>query len=392
MKFHPRRQRLASRQRGIVLVLVTLALTSVLGMAGLALDFGLAFRTKARVQNALDAAALAGAKSMRATGNTTTATNDARAAFNYYLGQLNRGSLTPTIQYFTSLVPLVAYTPSATPPNFIRVRMPAGYTIPTYLTRVFPSAGNTLTVGGSAVAGPVGLSPPGEVCNLTPLMISATVGPGGTVDSNCSDGACFGYTIGQSVSLKQGTTAGSGNFNLLALGGNGANIVRSNLAGGYNGCVTLGASVPVQTGAQVGPFRDGMNTRFGTYGGGLSSSDYPPDLNTNTSYQNYAAYLSALASGVFTNPVNGVSGRRIVRVVFGDFTTPIRGSSSDARAVGVGCFFLTGTVTGSGNNISIPAQFTNDCSLPNGGRSNETLATAGFFKIVLYKDPSSRDS
>lgn len=394
MNIKSRIRQLRTRQRGIVLVLVVVGLTSVLGIAGLALDFGLAFLTKARMQNALDAAALAGAKVLKTTGNTTTATNDARTAFNYYLGQLNRGSLTPTVQFSTTLVP---FSPGTTPANFIRVRMPAGYTIPTYLTRVFPGVGDTLALGGSAVAGPIRLEPNGEVCNLTPIMVAAIPGANGTVDTDCTDGACYGYTIGQTLELKQTATAGPGNFNLLRLDGSGASVLRQNLAGAYNGCATLGGTVPTEPGVVSGPFGQGLDTRFGIYqGGGVSQSTYPPDVNTTT-YSNYTAYRNAVRAGTMNfAPPTGVPGRRMIRVVFSDVTAGGFNGATTVPVTGIGCFFLLSPTLGNGNGnnpIRIPAEFTLDCALPSGTRTNSNLNNLGeFFKIVLYKDSDSRES
>lgn len=391
---HPFR-RSAGKQRGIVLVLIVVGMTSVLGIAGLALDFGLAFLTKSRIQNALDAAALAGAKVLKSTGNTAQARTDAQTAFNYYLGQLNRGSLTPTVEFSSTIAP--SFTPGSAPSNFIRVRMPAGYTIPTYLTRVFPGVGDTLALSGSAVAGPIRLEPNGEVCNLTPIMVAAIPGPDGTVDTDCTDGACYGYTIGQTLELKQTETAGPGNFNLLRLDGNGAAVLRENLAGAFNGCATLGGTVPTEPGVVSGPFGQGLNTRFGQYQvGGVNQSTYPPDVNTTT-YPTFAAYRSAVAGGAINfAPPTGVPGRRLIRVVFSDVSAGGFNGATTVPVTGIGCFFLLSPTLGNGNGnnpIRIPAEFTLDCALPSGTRSNTALDNLGeFFKIVLYKDPDSRES
>lgn len=398
------------RQRGIVLLLVVVAMTSILGMAGLALDFGLAFLTKSRIQNALDAAALSGAKVLKATGNRTQAQTDAQAAFNYYLGQLNRsGGLTPTYEFGSTISPSFTAGP---PYNFIRVRMPAGYSIPTYLTRVFPGIGNTLALSGSAVAGPIRLSPPNEFCNLVPIMVAVNQPPEATIDSNCSDGACYGYRIGEQLQLTLTESAGPGNFNFLRMGDlslsnnandAGARVLRENLAGEFNGCRTLtgddsadNGNINTQPGRVSGPFKQGINTRFGERGGGLSSSDYPPDINTDP-FNSYAEYKSAVASGTLTDPPpTGVAGRRLIRVVFSDVRTGGFNGATSVPITGFGCFFLLRPADGQGNGndpVHIDAEFTNDCSVPNGSLSNEALNNQGtFFKIVLYKDPDSVES
>src|SRR2546423_1745474 len=68
-------------QRGAAIVLIVIALLALLLMAGLALDGGHLMLNKTRLQNAVDAAALAGAKTLDETGNTGSATTQALQAF-----------------------------------------------------------------------------------------------------------------------------------------------------------------------------------------------------------------------------------------------------------------------------------------------------------------------
>jgi Flp pilus assembly protein TadG len=68
-----------------VLVYLTLAIVVLMGMAALALDGGCMFITKAQLQNAADAGALAGAAALDGTSSYTQAT--ARAAAGYFAGK-----------------------------------------------------------------------------------------------------------------------------------------------------------------------------------------------------------------------------------------------------------------------------------------------------------------
>ena len=52
------------RQQGAVAILLTVAMVALLAMAGLALDGGHLLLNKTRLQNAVDAAALSGAKTL----------------------------------------------------------------------------------------------------------------------------------------------------------------------------------------------------------------------------------------------------------------------------------------------------------------------------------------
>ena len=69
------------RQRGAVIVLVAVGMRALILCAALALDVGHALLNKTRLQNTVDAAALAAAKAFDDTGNTTLATAEAMQAF-----------------------------------------------------------------------------------------------------------------------------------------------------------------------------------------------------------------------------------------------------------------------------------------------------------------------
>lgn len=74
---------LPARQRGAVMVLAVLALLSILLMAALALDGSHMLLNKTRLQNAVDAAALSGAKTLQqvlGSGSSSSLTRDAALA------------------------------------------------------------------------------------------------------------------------------------------------------------------------------------------------------------------------------------------------------------------------------------------------------------------------
>jgi Flp pilus assembly protein TadG len=62
MSPHPRRVASSRRQRGVALPLVVIGLVAMLALVGLALDTSHALTNKTRLQNTVDAAALAAAK------------------------------------------------------------------------------------------------------------------------------------------------------------------------------------------------------------------------------------------------------------------------------------------------------------------------------------------
>src|SRR5690348_12402931 len=110
-------------QRGVSLVLVAAALATLIIMSALALDVGHATLNKTRLQNAADAAALAAAKTLDETGNTTLATTEARDAFKDNANSTGNGELSDAyasgngvvkvdVQYSSTLPPFTAGSPT----------------------------------------------------------------------------------------------------------------------------------------------------------------------------------------------------------------------------------------------------------------------------------------
>lgn len=75
------------RQRGSILVLIALSIVVLIGMTGLALDLGYMYSVRAQLQNAADAAALAGASGLN--GSTFYAQTSARKRAQYFAQQNN---------------------------------------------------------------------------------------------------------------------------------------------------------------------------------------------------------------------------------------------------------------------------------------------------------------
>jgi hypothetical protein len=395
-----------NRERGIVLVLYAIGMVAIVGVAGLALDMGHAFLNKTRLQNALDAGALSGARTLSKNLGVVEAQTSALATFNQHLtGELGAASppLAPTVEFSATLVPFV---PGAgdTDARFIRLRVPS-FTMTIWLARVVPGVGDSLTLGGSAVAGPLPLgSPPdGEVCDLAPFVVCAGAAPGGGFDTDCSDGACYGYTLSDTseIVLKTGSASGGwevgpGNYQLIQLNcGPGANCVRDNLAGKYPGCANLGDNVTTKPGNNVGPVAQGFNTRFGIYQGGMSAAEYPPDAVTHSDSSFwYNDYLDRLRDGPYDyTPVeqggDGVPMRRVLAVVFGDCSSTTNGQG-DVPVLGVGCYFMTRPAEQNGQQ-RVYGQLVDECRM-SGDVAEDPAPGSGGIIIVLYKDPDSGDS
>jgi Flp pilus assembly protein TadG len=416
-------------QRGAVAVLVAIAMGALILMAGLALDMGHAFLNKTKLQNSVDAAALAAAKTLDDTGSTTLATAEALNAFrNNAAATGNRelstaygggsGGLQVTVEYSATLPPFAA---GAANGPYVRVRA-TGFVMPAWLTRV----GGIFqkTVAATAVAGPRTLNVGSTVCNVAPMMVCGTAG---------APGGMWGYTLNAPVVLKKATPGGSspvgpGNFQLIRLGGNGANIVRDNMAGSYNACIAGGSTIETEPGNEAGPVAQGLNTRFGDYSGPMHGSQdtYPPDVivhaqnppltavQSGSTYNIYQGNVQITAQNIaqrlydyqeyltdLMNPARydyqpirdggiGAFERRVLAVPVGNCTGTAGGAGS-VPLLGFACFFLLQPAEGTGTNSFVYGQFINDCSVQ-GTPGPSPVAGNGPHILQLYDDPNSNDS
>jgi len=413
---HMQRSQSPSRQKGITMVLVTVALVVIIGMTGLALDMGHAYLNNTRLQNALDATALSGAKTVNGGFSTLIAETDAVETFNLHLeGEMADAGLAPTIEFSATLDPFVAgaIEPDA---RYVRARV-NNFPMTVWFARVLPGVGNIQSVAGSAVSGP---SPPlggpdTETCDIAPFMFCDD--SAGT-DTDCTDGDCYGYPVGEELCLKSPSPAGqdsgsgnnpqgaegcdsfdevgSGSFQLVELScGSGGNCIRKQLAGEFSGCLPEGEETNIDTepGNKVGPVAQGLNTRFGQYAGPVNINDHPPDVVTGEDLT-YSEYQSLVSSGPHDYPhPTGVSYRRVVAVPVGTCDGAATGSTT-LPLVGMACFFLTQPAVQAGNQQGVYGELIESCQASGEIIEDPPDPSAGppLFKIILYKDANSRDS
>ena len=260
--------------------MVAIGLLALLAMVGLALDSGHAVLNKSRLQNTVDASALAAAKVLDSTGSEANADTAARSVFDLNAAsqpELNRvmSGADLTIQFSTTLDP---WAPGSTPANYVRV-VAQDFTMWTSFTSL---VGITETrMAASAVAGPsapVGMTEGNEACDLAPMMICADMSPGAPGN--------FGYT-GDNVTLlkMRDRTSPAPSAPATSSSSNSAARARTSCArtspGSYNQCIDPSGTVETKPGNDTGPTAQGLNTRFGEYqGGGMNATDFPPDKVT----------------------------------------------------------------------------------------------------------------
>ena len=433
-RMHRSFRALPRRQRGAVIVLVVVALAAMLLMAALALDGGHMLANKTRLQSAVDAAALSGAKTLSqvmGSGNASSLARDAALdtlALN--AGAAGNGELANAIsaaggvgafavvQLATSVEGPFAY-PGPTDARFVRVTV-ANYSLSRFFWD-FAAAFGVGNLGDKAVAaiataGPSQTAP----CNLAPLMVC-----GDADQYDPGNGLFWGYRFGDLEVLKSAAgdapAIGPGNFQLIRLGDNtGADDIRDALCEGIDQCLTTGEPVETEPGNSVGPVAQGLNTRFGVYNGPVNAAACPPDLVTsfttprmtyaepNVVHQNqqvqssggdlytssgalldYNDWVDSVAGCPSGCEANGVFERRLLKIVVGDCDGASGGQTS-VPVLGYGCFFLVQTVSQQGNQAQIFGQFVTDCegdSVP-----GPVLDDVGPKIIQLYKtylDPTT---
>lgn len=326
------------RQGGGVLVMYTLGALAIVGMAGAALDMGMVYLTKTRLQNALDAAALDGAKQLFVTGGAALAT--ARALLTLGSNITIPPGVTPRVETSPTQSP---FTPGLADPLYVKVTV-ADLPVPVYLLRVL-GLGTSLTIGGSAMAGPQPLGG-GELCGAVPIGVCGT----DNGDTNCADGSCYGVAPdADGEVVLGGSMIAPGNFGLLRLDCSGAACLRRSMAGGEPGCFTPGGTVNTEPGKDAGPVAQGINTRFGVYAGPMAGDEdlYPSDVVTLVvGPDTYDAYQAALAAPAWDHP-QGQPERRVVLAPVIN-CAGMSGGATTVNVVGAACFYINAPVVPGG--------------------------------------------
>lgn len=417
------------RQEGSVSVLMVLSLAAMAMMAVLALDGGHMLLNKTRLQNAVDAAALSGAKTLsQVAGGVNSASTTRTAALNTLTQNANatgnnelatavggNAGAFAVVELASSVYGPFSY-PGPANAKYVRVSVPS-YNLTGFFWNFAQALGalGNKAVAAIATAGPSPTSP----CDLAPLMVC-----GDPAQYNPGAGMFWGFRFGDLQVLKSAagnsSPIGPGNFQLLDFG-SGGSTVREDLAGGGNVCRNVGQNVDTAPGNKVGPASQGLNTRFGIYNGPVSASDYPPDLVTTSSnpaityddsvnppqmkyqgqavtssngnltaggnaildYNDWRASVAACVAGGSGCQSHGVFERRMLKIVVGDCSGKNNGATS-IPVLGFGCYFVVQPMDGGGGDAQIFGQFVKECEGDNvAGPSPST--DSGPQIIQLYK-------
>jgi hypothetical protein len=310
-------------QRGVLIIWLALFLLLLLGFIALGMDVAKAIATKTQLQNAADAAALAGAAAI----NPQTGLIIEDQAINQ---AVNVGGQNKAFEDVPTAVVI--------DPNDITF---SGDTMITVWARrendhkMVTAFAQTLglpkiPVRAHAAAKVIRAS---KVCNLIPL--------GARTDTTFVPGCSNVYV------LKGPQDSGSGNWGFVDfpkcdqgpcadMNPNGANTLRCLIANGYQCCDTIGQNINSEPGNKSGPFLQAMVDRFNT----------DTDQRQNICYSDYHG-----------------NGARVVNV---PIVTPFGNGRSPVTILGFAAFFLR-NIPSTGVNSTITGEFLYRADLGSGG-------------------------
>jgi hypothetical protein len=231
--------------------------------------------------------------------------------------------------------------------------------------------GNSKNLTATATAGfsvPLNI-----VCNFLPVSV---------ID--------YGVPIapGQTYTFRAGPTGSisPGNYQILAVAGEGGKDVRVGLAAGVDRCASPGEEYAIDTkpGVTAGAVRQGLNTRFDEYQTSqVNPDDMPPDKNIKEGLD-YETYKNPGPGDIKTPTHTGVDRRRVVIIPIVK-EDQYDGGRNVVRFDRFGYFFLKSKV-GSGSGGDLVAEYIPDPVLGQGGFDPDGPAADGLMAVpVLYK-------
>lgn len=287
---------LRSRQKGAVAIVLGLSLVTLFAMGGVVLDLGHLYVAKSELQNAADAAALAGAKELNEkTAGITLAVSQAQA-----IAQKNKYNFSTDVVLAAADIEFgpgpdgpwsTVAAAQSSPQGKTFIKVDTGLkSMNTYLMRVAGPAFNTVSTLGVAVAGRyVNDITPIGVCAVDPVNRTEKY----TYPTGLTELVEFGFRRGVTYDI----------FSLNPLGGgpsdpylinpvdapptacnpahSSANFTAPFLCGGNSAIISSGVGqVYTNTGLSAN-LAESLNSRFGSYqpAGRCIAASAPPDVN-----------------------------------------------------------------------------------------------------------------
>ncbi len=367
------------RQGGIVIIMMTVAMLVILAVTALTIDVNYLYMNRTKLQNGVDAAALAAAVVL----DSNSSQSDATIAVNETLTELVATSGNSDLDLDSASINITFNSTAAfnggacTSGGDCYVRVVVNnMNLKNYFMQLFT---DTKQISASAVAGPSAAAT--MACNVTPLTVCAL---------DTTDHQNGGFADGDEMVIEVASIHDEiepGSFRLMdfdneveGLSGSQKNAhLREMLAGSYKGCAMIGGTISTKLKDSVGFVGQGLNTRFSD--NEVVLGDYAPDLNTteNITHAEYKASVN--------------NGRRMLLMPMIDCDNPIDSGKSEFPVTALGCFFMKNRAeTSDSGNERLDGEFVTDgCEAAN-SYNNGQSSKHGPYRIVLYKDPFNEDS
>jgi Flp pilus assembly protein TadG len=420
------------KERGNVLAYTVLSALFLFLAVGLGVDLSHLYSAKAELQNAADAAALAGASALVPGASHTRITtavdraidilNKNKYNFNNkdFEDQMPLEDQRDLVEFSTTLdsgyVDEGTATANDTGISFVRVKTP---TVPVTMFFAAPILGGTQVLSATATAG---LSIPSNVfCNFIPIAaVEGAFGGGigwdggtcnppppapGETPEECDPHTKFCPGCKYKIVAGPGDwhDTSPGNYQLLDAG-EGGNAVKYAIAGGTTQCITSKdeADIVVETepGRKTGPVEKGLNTRFDIYQAfgapnvtisGVTKTieeAFPPDPNIHQGGP--TGKKDPPPPGLWKMDYNTITlapshtsqadRRQIAMPIINE--NQFDPGKDDVKFNRVGKFFLNKAVDGNGN---IFAEYIGPAALSGGGFDPSGGNTSNVVVPVLYK-------
>lgn len=331
------------RERGSVLATSAIGMLAVLLAVGLGVDISRLYLTKAELQNAADASALAGVSGLNGHAEgISNAVFRATNTFNKY--EFNKTGITidPANVLFAKNFggPYISQGEAALAPvdiRFVKVTTPSE---PVGMSFAALVLGKTRNLSAEATAGfSVSVN---VLCPWLPAFVLDD--PANPITKEHT------YTF----RLAPGGDLSPGNYQLLAPVASGGDGDREGMATGVNWCISVGTKVKTKPGVTAGAIRQGINTRFDIYAAGMDPGTYPPDANIAEDIT-YDAYADRSTFKAPNHP--GIDGRRVVFIPIA--AAPPEEGRDEVTVTRFGVFFLK-TSVGGGNGGELQAEYITD--------------------------------
>lgn len=366
------------RERGSILATSAIGMLAILLAVGLGVDISRFYLTKAELQNAADAAALAAVSALDTSpAGIHKAVDRAVAAMNKYDFRTVDVSFPRANVVFAKNLnddpymseASAAVATTADDIRFVKVTTDPSAVPVSFAISVLGTSQNQVTTATAGYSVPLN-----RFCNFLPVSV---------IDYGTPISPTNTYTFRAS----SGTSVSPGNYQILAVAGEGGKDVRIGLGAGVDRCATAGEEYAVDTkpGVTAGAVRQGINTRFDEYTTSqVNPDEMPPDANIKEGIT-HGEYLNPPSNDYVQPPSHpGKEGRRVVVIPIVK-QEEYDGGRNVVKFNRFGLFFLK-TKVGGGSGGDLEAEYIGTPQLGQGGYDPNGAPTNGLMAVpVLYK-------